>query len=67
MGFGKFLEVMEIDNAIFQDLESVGKRKVFQIGSGKVLYLRMGKLAKYAKMDISLCCMKHCICSFYHL
>ena len=30
MGFGKFEKVMEIDNAICQDLESFGKIEVFQ-------------------------------------
>ena len=36
-GFGKFWEVVKIHNAIVQDLESFGKREVFQNGYGKVL------------------------------
>ena len=35
MGFGKFWTVMEIENAIFQDLESCGKEDL-QSGYGKV-------------------------------
>ena len=35
--FGKFWKVMEIDNASIQNLESFGKREVFQNGYGEVL------------------------------
>ena len=34
-GSGKLWKVMEIDNAIFQDLETFGKRDVFQSGYEK--------------------------------
>ena len=34
-GSGKLSKVMEIDNAIVQDLESFGKRDVFQSGYEK--------------------------------
>ena len=34
---------MEIDNAIFHDLESFGKREVFQNGYGKVLDICLGQ------------------------
>jgi len=30
-GFGKFWKVMTIDNAIFQDLEGLGKEKFFKM------------------------------------
>ena len=30
-GLGKFWKVMEIENAIFQDLGSLGKEKVFKM------------------------------------
>ena len=30
-GFGKFWKVIEIENVIFQDLESFGKERVFKI------------------------------------
>ena len=46
-GFGKLWKVMEIDNTIFQDLESFGKRDVFQIFHGKVLDFCVGKFAKF--------------------
>ena len=36
-------KVMEIDNAILQDLESFGKREVFQNGYGNVLDFCLGK------------------------
>ena len=36
MTFGRFWKAMEIDNAIFQDLESFGKRMIFN-GYGKGL------------------------------
>ena len=34
---------MEIDNAIFQDLERFGRRGVFQNGYGKVLGFCLGQ------------------------
>ena len=40
---------MEIDHAIFQDLESFGKRG-FQIGYEKIWSL-FGKILKYPKID----------------
>ena len=42
-GFGKLWKVMEIDNAIFQDLESFGKREIFQTGYGIVLEYCLGE------------------------
>ena len=41
--FGKCQKVVEIDNAIFQDLDSFGKRGVFQHGCGNVLDFCFGK------------------------
>ena len=35
MGFGKLWKVMEIDNAIFQDLESFGKGRFFKMAMEK--------------------------------
>ena len=40
-GFGEFWKAMEIDDAIFQDLESFGKREVFQTGCGKLNHLEI--------------------------
>ena len=34
-GFGKFWKVLEIDNAIFQDLESFGKESIFKMAVEK--------------------------------
>ena len=42
-GLYGFQKVLEIDNAILQDLESFGKREVFQNGYGKVLDFCLGK------------------------
>ena len=43
---------MEIDDAIFQNLESFGKREVFQVGYGKVMDFCLGNL-KYPEMDMT--------------
>ena len=48
---------MEIDNAIFQDLKSFGKRKVFQNGYGSVLDFCFGKFKntlKWIKLSVIL-------------
>ena len=37
MGFGKFSNVMEIDDTIFQDLESFGKERIFKMAIEKFL------------------------------
>ena len=42
---------MEIENAIVQDLESFGKREVFQNGYGRVFDFCLQKLQKYPKID----------------
>ena len=34
-GFEKFWKVMEIENAVFEELESFGKERSFQNGYGK--------------------------------
>ena len=44
MGFGRLWKVMEIENAIFQDLKSFEKRVDFQSGYGKVLDFCLEKL-----------------------
>ena len=41
---------MEIDNAVFQDLGSFGKREVFQKVCGKVLDFCWGEILKSHKM-----------------
>ena len=43
MFFGKLWKVLEIDNAIFQDLASVEKKKSFQNAYGKVLDFCLGQ------------------------
>ena len=61
-GFWKFWKVMEIDDAIFQDLESFGEESVFGFLFRKIL--------KYPKINIRPCRIKHCacyFCSFYYL
>ena len=35
-GFGKFWKVVEIENAIFQDLESFGKERIFKMAMARV-------------------------------
>ena len=42
-GFGKFWKVMEIDIAIFEDLDNFGQGEVFQTGYEKVLDFCLGK------------------------
>ena len=59
MGIGMFLKVMEIDNAIFQDLESFGK-EVFQLW--KSCGILFGNILQYPKLDIALHHSKHRIC-----
>ena len=43
-GFGKFWNVMKIDDAIFQGLESFGKERFFQIGFGRTLDFCLGNV-----------------------
>ena len=43
MGFREFWKVMEIDDTVFQDLKSFGKRDIFLNGCGKVLDFCLGK------------------------
>ena len=50
-GLYGFWEVMEIDNAFFQDLESFGKREVFQKGLWNSFGFLFGKILKHAKID----------------
>ena len=52
MGFGKFWTVMEIRNAISQDLKSFGKEKGFSKWLWKVLVFYFAKILKYPKMDV---------------
>ena len=49
---------MEIDSAIFQDLESVGNKSLFKMAMEKSGIL-FGEILKYPEMDITLCCIKH--------
>ena len=53
MGYGTFWKVLEIDNAIFQELESFGKREVFQNVYGKVLDFGCGQFLSYPEVDIT--------------
>jgi len=41
---------MEIENAIFQDLESFGKEKIFKVAVESFGFL-FGEIIKYPKMD----------------
>ena len=50
--FGELKKFMEIDNAIFQDLESFGKMK-FSNWLYKSFGFLLGKILKYPKMDIT--------------
>ena len=52
-GFGKFRNVMEIENAFFKDLKSFGKGKVFRNGYGEVLDFRLEKFQKDPEMDVA--------------
>ena len=62
---------MEIDNKIFQGLESFGKREAISKWPWKGFGFWFGAIIKkYPEMDITWCRIKHCICyvcPFYHL
>ena len=49
-GWYGFLNVMEIDSAIFQDLQSFGKGTFFKMAMGNFGFL-FGKILQYHKMD----------------
>ena len=49
-GFGKFWKVTEIDNAIFQDLESFGKEMFLKMALENFGFL-FWKILKYPTMD----------------
>ena len=51
-GSRKFWKVMEIQNDIFQDLQSFGKRK-FSKCPWKSFGFLFGKIQKYPKMDVA--------------
>ena len=53
---------MEIDSAVFQDLESFWKRDVFQIGLCISFGFLFEKSVKYPEMDTAYCYIKHHIC-----
>ena len=57
--FGKLLNVMEIENAIFQNLENFGKCKFFYMAMEKFWIYVLGKLSNCLKMDVTLCHIKH--------
>ena len=48
-GLYRFWKAKEMDNAILQDLESFGKREVFQNGYGEVLHFCLGKFLNTLK------------------
>ena len=65
---------MKIHSAIFQDLESFGKRETKSFGFSnwrwKTLGFLLWKILKYPKMDITQFRIKHsicCVCSFKYL
>ena len=49
--FGKLWKVSEFDNAFFQDLESIGKRKFFKMAMESFGFL-FGKILKYPNIDL---------------
>ena len=60
---------MEIDNTIFQDLESLGKESFSKTAMEKSLIF-VWEILRYPKIDSTYCHIKHCICyvySFYYL
>ena len=66
--FGSFWKAIGFDNAIFQDMESFGKRS-FQMAMEKFCIF-VWEILKYSKVDKTLCCMKNCIycaCLFSYL
>jgi len=44
---------MEIENAIFQDLESFGKERIFKMAMKKVLHFYLEKSYKRPKIDVA--------------
>jgi len=66
----EFGKVMEIENAIFQGPESVGKERIFNMAMEKFWIFCLEQLKKYPKTDVAQFCIKHHICyvcSFYYL
>ena len=61
-GFVMFWKVMEIENAVFQDLESFRKEMIFYNDFGKVLAFCLQKFLTYPKMDVAYFCSKHRMC-----
>ena len=53
MGSGKFWEVMETENAIFQDAESPGKERGFSKWLRKSVGFLFGTILKYLTMDVA--------------
>ena len=43
---------MEVDNTLFQDLESVGKERVSKVAMEK-LWIFCGRILEYHKMDLT--------------
>ena len=54
---------MEIDNAIFQDLESFEKGRFFKVAIEKFSILMFGKLLQYPKVCLIYYRIKNCICN----
>ena len=54
---------MEIDNVIFQDLESFGKERFFKMAMEVLDFF--GEILKYPRIDRTLCCIKHHTCYFF--
>ena len=64
MGFGKFWRATEIDNVIFQNLESFVTEKFFKI-TMEEFWIFVWKILKYPKTDITRCrinCRKFYVC-----
>ena len=63
-GFGKHWKVIKVENAIFQDLKSLGKREHFQNGYGNVLDF-FGKIRKsIPRLNVAQWRIKHSLCHF---
>ena len=77
MGFGKFWKFMEIENAIFQDLENFGKERIFYKGERIVkmpfqnFEFLFGKILKNFLKWMQLSFVFNTVCvmffSFYYL
>ena len=63
-GFGKYWKVIKVENAIFRDLKSLGKREHFKMTMEK-FWIFFGKIHKsIPKLNVAQWRIKHSLCHF---